>query len=158
MVSPSNLFSLALLYICILFAVAWWADRRSYRDTVQEGRWYSSPGVRGVVYALSLAVYCSSWTFYGAVGSARATRSYVGLASAVFSVNALAGFASGPGVSSSVACEDGASFDSSATLTASGSSSGRGGRIARRPILPCRSMCSTRGSSIVSRRQRCWMF
>ena len=29
MVSPSNLLSLALLYICILFAVAWYADRRA---------------------------------------------------------------------------------------------------------------------------------
>ncbi len=70
MVSPTNLVSLALLYICILFAVAWWADRQSIRGAVAEGRWYAAPRVRGIVYALSLAVYCSSWTFYGAVGSA----------------------------------------------------------------------------------------
>ena len=31
MVSPSNLLSLALLYICILFAVAWYADRNANR-------------------------------------------------------------------------------------------------------------------------------
>ena len=70
MVSPSNLLSLALLYICILFAVAWWADRYSERSDGKRRRWYSRPGWRGVIYALSLAVYCSSWKFYGAVGSA----------------------------------------------------------------------------------------
>ena len=68
MVTSSNLLSLALLYICILFAVAWYADRHASRD--DRKHWFSSSGWRGVVYALSLAVYCSSWTFYGAVGSA----------------------------------------------------------------------------------------
>ncbi|QFU75655.1 hybrid sensor histidine kinase/response regulator [Halioglobus maricola] len=71
MISPSNLLSLALLYICILFAVAWWADRRSEQGNSKG--WFSRPGTRGIVYALSLAVYCSSWTFYGAVGSATET-------------------------------------------------------------------------------------
>ena len=75
MVSPSNLLSLALLYICILFAVAWYADRYSGRTGQQgddSGRILGlpAPKVRGSIYALSLAVYCSSWTFYGAVGSA----------------------------------------------------------------------------------------
>ena len=68
MVSPSNLLSLALLYICILFAVAWYADRSIAPESGSRRR-LSAKG-RGVVYALSLAVYCSSWTFYGAVGSA----------------------------------------------------------------------------------------
>jgi Na+/proline symporter/signal transduction histidine kinase/CheY-like chemotaxis protein len=69
MVSPSNLLSLALLYICILFAVAWYADRSAGREAV--GKLPTrSPLWRGTIYALSLAVYCSSWTFYGAVGSA----------------------------------------------------------------------------------------
>jgi len=75
MMSPSNLLSLALLYICILFAVAWYADRNSQPErAAQDGRWrlpgLGGPAVRGTIYALSLAVYCSSWTFYGAVGSA----------------------------------------------------------------------------------------
>ncbi len=64
MVSPSNLLSLALLYVCLLFAVAWYVDRNTERGEQRKPRW------RGLVYALSLAVYCSSWTFYGAVGSA----------------------------------------------------------------------------------------
>lgn len=64
MVSASNLLSLALLYVCVLFGVAWYADRSGDRGHAGR-RWW-----RGTIYALSLAVYCSSWTFYGAVGSA----------------------------------------------------------------------------------------
>jgi Na+/proline symporter/signal transduction histidine kinase len=83
MVSPSDLLSLALLYICLLFAVAWYADRVSAQGATGGGSpdsrfrilGLSLPAgrVRGLVYALSLAVYCSSWTFYGAVGSATAS-------------------------------------------------------------------------------------
>jgi Na+/proline symporter/CheY-like chemotaxis protein len=53
----------ALLYICALFAVAHWGDvsgRRLMRDE----------RVRPTIYALSLAVYCTSWTFFGSVGLA----------------------------------------------------------------------------------------
>lgn len=70
MLTPSNLLSLALLYICVLFAVAWYADREVGDRPSTLRRYLDRPGARGVVYALSLAVYCSSWTFYGAVGSA----------------------------------------------------------------------------------------
>lgn len=70
MLTPSNLLSLALLYICILFAVAWYADRPTPASPGRLRRYFAKPGSRGVLYALSLAVYCSSWTFYGAVGSA----------------------------------------------------------------------------------------
>ncbi len=70
MVSPSNLLSLALLYICILFAVAWYADRNVGRERVTGAVAGRTRVWRGLIYALSLAVYCSSWTFYGAVGSA----------------------------------------------------------------------------------------
>ncbi|KAA1193328.1 response regulator [Pseudohalioglobus sediminis] len=70
MLTPSNLLSLALLYICILFAVAWYADRQATEKQGVVRRYFGSPAWRGTFYALSLAVYCSSWTFYGAVGSA----------------------------------------------------------------------------------------
>ncbi len=82
MMSPSNLLSLALLYICILFGVAWYADRVSRTTGGQDragqfirlfGVRFRASRVRGLIYALSLAVYCSSWTFYGAVGSATAS-------------------------------------------------------------------------------------
>ncbi len=66
MLSPSNLLSLALVYVCLLFAVAWFTDQRTVSSGNAEGgtRW------RRWIYALSITVYCSSWTFYGAVGSA----------------------------------------------------------------------------------------
>jgi Na+/proline symporter/nitrogen-specific signal transduction histidine kinase len=51
-------------YLGLLFAIAWWADRRAAR-----GRSISS---HPTVYALSLAVYCTAWTFYGSVGRAAA--------------------------------------------------------------------------------------
>jgi Na+/proline symporter/signal transduction histidine kinase/CheY-like chemotaxis protein len=52
----------SLAYAALLFAVAWLGDRRHiYPKHVR---------LRPVVYSLALAVYCSSWTFYGAVGSA----------------------------------------------------------------------------------------
>ena len=52
----------AFAYLGGLFALASWADRRA-----DEGR---SVIGRPSVYALSLAVYCTSWTFYGSVGRA----------------------------------------------------------------------------------------
>jgi Na+/proline symporter/signal transduction histidine kinase len=52
----------ALLYLCALFAVA------HYGDTV--GRRWIAGRARGTIYALALAVFCTSWTFYGSVGLA----------------------------------------------------------------------------------------
>ena len=47
-------------YVCLLFAVAYAGDQRAPAGS----------RLRPLVYALALAVYCSSWTFYGAVGTA----------------------------------------------------------------------------------------
>ena len=55
----------SLGYVGLLFGVAYAGDRG--RGVGASVRW------RPVVYALGLAVYCSSWTFYGAVGSAART-------------------------------------------------------------------------------------
>lgn len=52
----------SMLYVGLLFTIAWWGDRRP----LYPGR----AALRPVVYGLALGVYCSSWTFYGAVGSA----------------------------------------------------------------------------------------
>jgi hypothetical protein len=55
MLSPSNLLSLALLHICVLFTVAWITDQRGDTGKVRRGhRW------RSWIYALSITVYCSS--------------------------------------------------------------------------------------------------
>src|SRR3712207_3900515 len=52
----------ALVYLCFLFAVAYWGDNAGRRFV--QGPW------RSTVAALSLAVYCTSWTFFGSVGLA----------------------------------------------------------------------------------------
>ncbi|KQT60662.1 MULTISPECIES: PAS domain-containing hybrid sensor histidine kinase/response regulator [unclassified Aureimonas] len=51
----------AIAYLLFLFVVAHFGDRRSRAR---------SAGGRPGVYALSLAVYCTSWTFFGSVGVA----------------------------------------------------------------------------------------
>ncbi|MFZ9500464.1 MAG: PAS domain-containing hybrid sensor histidine kinase/response regulator [Beijerinckiaceae bacterium] len=52
----------ALVYLCGLFAIA------HYGDT--SGRRIMSSRARPLIYALTLAVYCTSWTFFGSVGLA----------------------------------------------------------------------------------------
>jgi Na+/proline symporter/nitrogen-specific signal transduction histidine kinase len=59
---------IALLYLCLLFAIAYYGDKRADRGQSIIGNPY--------IYALSIAVYCTSWTFYGSVG--RAASSGVG--------------------------------------------------------------------------------
>ncbi|TCU26438.1 Na+/proline symporter [Rhizobium azibense] len=50
-------------YLLLLFAVASYGDRRSQRLGIPDGGW-------PIVYALSLAIYCTSWTYFGGVGLA----------------------------------------------------------------------------------------
>jgi PAS domain S-box-containing protein len=52
----------SLLYVGLLFGIAYLGDRRPLYPR--------QPRLRPLVYSLALAVYCSSWTFYGAVGTA----------------------------------------------------------------------------------------
>lgn len=52
----------ALTYVSFLFAVAYFGDRRMSLRSSERGR--------PIIYALSLAVYCTSWTFFGSVGLA----------------------------------------------------------------------------------------
>src|SRR3972149_2238662 len=54
--------AVALAYIGLLFLVASYGDRT--RGLGREGR------ARLLIYPLSLAIYCTSWTFFGSVGSA----------------------------------------------------------------------------------------
>ncbi|HUI17692.1 MAG TPA: PAS-domain containing protein, partial [Alphaproteobacteria bacterium] len=57
--------ALSLGYVGLLFAIAYWGDRRA--------RARGPSKRKPLVYALSLAVYCTSWTFYGSVGLASRT-------------------------------------------------------------------------------------
>jgi Na+/proline symporter/signal transduction histidine kinase len=54
--------AVALGYIGLLFLVASYGDRMRRRG--RDGR------ARRLIYPLSLAIYCTSWTFFGSVGSA----------------------------------------------------------------------------------------
>lgn len=60
--------ALALAYLGFLFLIAWLGDlwMRSWR------------GISGrpLIYALSIAVYCTTWTFFGSVGNAAQSTSY----------------------------------------------------------------------------------
>ncbi|WP_029556670.1 ATP-binding protein [Xanthobacter sp. 91] len=63
--SPALVIGVAALYLAALFAIAAFADRRA-----REGR--SLIG-NAWVYGLSLAVYCTAWTYFGSVGRAATT-------------------------------------------------------------------------------------
>ncbi|MEL6548915.1 MAG: sensor histidine kinase [Pseudomonadota bacterium] len=63
MASFNLLVTVCLGYVALLFAVAALAERRAARGQVA---WLHSPWI----YTLSLSVYCTAWTFYGAVGFA----------------------------------------------------------------------------------------
>ena len=52
----------SFFYIGLLFAIAYWGDKRA-----DAGR---SVIANSYIYTLSLAVYCTAWTFYGSVGMA----------------------------------------------------------------------------------------
>jgi Na+/proline symporter/signal transduction histidine kinase len=52
----------SVLYLAFLFGVAYWAEKQS-----EKGK---SLVTNPYIYALSLAVYCTAWTFYGSVGRA----------------------------------------------------------------------------------------
>src|SRR5690606_41975230 len=54
--------ALGIAYIGVLFAIAWTGDRTIRSRKGGEGR--------PLIYALSLGVYCTSWTVFGSVGLA----------------------------------------------------------------------------------------
>tara|TARA_R110002126_G_scaffold150368_1_gene296565 strand:- start:13635 stop:17189 length:3555 start_codon:yes stop_codon:yes gene_type:complete len=53
---------LALLYVGGLFWIANWGERHADDRLIRK--------YGGLIYSLALAVYCTSWTYYGAVGTA----------------------------------------------------------------------------------------
>ncbi len=79
MFSPLSIILVVAAYIGLLFALAQWGEQRTRRG---------QPFDSATLYALSLGVYFTTWTFYGSVGFA--TRSgllYLGIyAGALLSV------------------------------------------------------------------------
>lgn len=65
MIPAGLLLGVAIGYPLLLFAIAWYGDRRA-----DQGR---SVIANPWVYTLSIAVYCTAWTFYGSVGRAAGT-------------------------------------------------------------------------------------
>ncbi|HTN67394.1 MAG TPA: ATP-binding protein [Burkholderiaceae bacterium] len=63
MLAANAVLFISLVYVALLFTVAFVGDRRARRGNPG---WLQSP----VIYTLSISLYCTSWTFYGAVGSA----------------------------------------------------------------------------------------
>lgn len=63
MLSVDLLFFVCIGYVALLFALAFYVDRRARQGRLM---WLRSP----IIFTLSISVYCTSWTFYGAVGSA----------------------------------------------------------------------------------------
>ncbi|WP_455273010.1 PAS domain-containing hybrid sensor histidine kinase/response regulator [Rhizobium herbae] len=63
MLSGSIIFAVAFAYLLLLFAVASYGDSKA-RKAAPAGKG------RPLVYALSLAIYCTSWTYFGGVGLA----------------------------------------------------------------------------------------
>lgn len=61
MLAGWSIILISLLYLILLFAIAYYGDK-----TLQGKRSAANP----FIYSFSLAIYCSSWTFYGAVGRA----------------------------------------------------------------------------------------
>jgi Na+/proline symporter/nitrogen-specific signal transduction histidine kinase len=68
MLATGVVVTVSAAYLGLLFAIAYWGDKRA-----EAGR---SVIANGAIYALSLAVYATSWTYYGSVG--RAASSGVG--------------------------------------------------------------------------------
>ncbi len=62
MLSPAVVLGASFAYLLLLFAVAGWADRRAAAGRSVIGNAW--------VYALSMAVYCTAWTYFGSVGRA----------------------------------------------------------------------------------------
>ncbi|MBU1175778.1 MAG: sensor histidine kinase [Alphaproteobacteria bacterium] len=63
MISTDLVLVISAAYVGLLFVLAYVSDKRARQGV---GGFLRSP----LVYTLSISVYCTSWTFYGAVGSA----------------------------------------------------------------------------------------
>jgi Na+/proline symporter len=66
MFSAISVISVFCAYMAVLFFLARWVERQSDAGVNRADH--------PVIYSLSLAVYCTSWTFYGSIGAAAHTE------------------------------------------------------------------------------------
>lgn len=60
--NPIVIISIAFSYVALLFFIAWFTEKRNKEKRSIVNNPY--------IYALSISVYCTAWTFYGSVGKA----------------------------------------------------------------------------------------
>jgi Na+/proline symporter/nitrogen-specific signal transduction histidine kinase len=60
--APATVLAASLGYLALLFGIAAWADQRAAAGRSVIGNAW--------VYALSMAVYCTAWTYFGSIGRA----------------------------------------------------------------------------------------
>ncbi|WP_338765714.1 ATP-binding protein [Bernardetia sp. ABR2-2B] len=79
MYSEFLLFLISISYLAILFGIAYWTEyqsvffwkKRSKKKSKQTPKQTSKNNyTKPLIYALSMSVYCTAWTFYGSVGQA----------------------------------------------------------------------------------------
>jgi Na+/proline symporter len=63
--TPTLVIAVSFAYLIALFVVAAWADRRAATGRSVIGNAW--------VYALSMGVYCTAWTYFGSIGRAATT-------------------------------------------------------------------------------------
>ncbi|MEK9660984.1 MAG: histidine kinase, partial [Alphaproteobacteria bacterium] len=68
MLQSWSILLISLAYLGGLFAIAYFGDKLA--SQANRRIWLRA---KPYIYALSLAVYCTSWTFYGSVGLAAST-------------------------------------------------------------------------------------
>jgi Na+/proline symporter len=64
MIGNWTVYIILFFYMGLMYLIAGWGDKQDFSK---------NQTLRGIIYSLSLAVYCTSWTFFGAVGTAAKT-------------------------------------------------------------------------------------
>ena len=64
MIGSWTIYIVLIMYMGLMYLIATWGDKQDFSQ---------NKPIRASIYSLSIAVYCTSWTFFGAVGTAAKT-------------------------------------------------------------------------------------
>ena len=64
MIGSWTIYIILVMYMGLMYLIATWGDKQDFSQ---------NKPLRASIYSLSIAVYCTSWTFFGAVGTAAKT-------------------------------------------------------------------------------------